>query len=341
MPGAFKLFKIFGITVYLHWSWFLIFLYEVQLRSGEYQNATWNAVEVISLFAIVLMHEFGHALACRSVGGKAERIVLWPFGGIAFVQPPWRPGAMLWSIVAGPLVNVLLIPVTIGLYAAEVHALPLSWIMSDPARFLPRLNFFLFETPITSDFMMYLRALVFINLALLIFNILPIYPLDGGKIVWSILWFFLGDATALRVAAIFGLVGSISLIGFLLLQSGGSGFNNIYLIMLGAFLVMQAWRGVQQSRKLAASAKMPRHPECLCPACRRPAPAGDFWQCGHCQSRFDMFANRGRCPSCGADYQNLQVRCPDCGNPSRVSDWFTAATVNPLNSGTTKSSTAL
>ena len=58
-----------------------------------------------------MMHEFGHALACRQVGGQANRIVLWPLGGIAFVSPPPRAGAMLWSIAAGPLVNLLLAPI--------------------------------------------------------------------------------------------------------------------------------------------------------------------------------------------------------------------------------------
>ena len=64
----------------------------------------------------MLLHEFGHALACRQVGGVANRIVLWPLGGIAYVNPPPRPGAVLWSIAAGPLVNVALVPITLGLY---------------------------------------------------------------------------------------------------------------------------------------------------------------------------------------------------------------------------------
>ena len=68
-------------------------------------------LEYLALFLIVLMHEFGHALACRQVGGTANRIVLWPLGGVAYVNPPQRPGATLWSIVAGPLVNVVFLPI--------------------------------------------------------------------------------------------------------------------------------------------------------------------------------------------------------------------------------------
>ena len=67
-------------------------------------------LECLALFLIVLMHEFGHQLACRQVGGQTHDIMLWPLGGVAYVSPPQRPGAQLWSIAAGPLVNVALFP---------------------------------------------------------------------------------------------------------------------------------------------------------------------------------------------------------------------------------------
>src|ERR1051326_3682118 len=111
MAGTIRLFNFSGIQVYLHFSWFLIAAYEFTQRKGVYASPVWAAAEIIALFAIVLFHEFGHALACRQTGGVANQIVLWPLGGIAFVSPPRRPGAMLWSIAAGPLVNVILLPV--------------------------------------------------------------------------------------------------------------------------------------------------------------------------------------------------------------------------------------
>src|SRR5580658_9135765 len=104
--GSIRLFRFAGIDVFLHWSWFLIAAYEIQLRKGLYSSITWNVLEYLALFLIVALHEFGHSLACRQVGGTANRIVLWPLGGVAYVAPPQRPGAMLWSIAAGPLVNV-------------------------------------------------------------------------------------------------------------------------------------------------------------------------------------------------------------------------------------------
>src|SRR5579863_7593404 len=123
--GSIRLFRFSGIDVFLHWSWFLVAAYEIQTRRGSYSSITWNVLEYLALFVIVLLHEFGHALACRQVGGRANEIVLWPLGGIAYVFPPPRPGALLWSIAAGPLVNLFLVPVTIGAFVfARFQGLP-------------------------------------------------------------------------------------------------------------------------------------------------------------------------------------------------------------------------
>src|SRR3954469_24875179 len=109
--GTIRLFRAAEVDVFLHWSWFAVAAFEINARANSYSSFTWNVLEYLGLFLIVLMHEYGHALACRQVGGTANRIVLWPMGGVAFVDPPPRPGANLWSIAAGPLVNVALVPV--------------------------------------------------------------------------------------------------------------------------------------------------------------------------------------------------------------------------------------
>src|ERR1700758_4233248 len=160
--GSFRLFRFSGIDVFLHWSWFLVAVYEIQSRAGRYSSITWNILEYLALFLIVLLHEFGHALACRQVGGRANRIVLWPLGGVAYVDPPPRPGATLWSIAAGPLVNVVLIP----LLAVAISACRSAGGAST-----------------APDLFRFLRSIAWINGGLLIFNILPIYPLDGGQIL--------------------------------------------------------------------------------------------------------------------------------------------------------------
>src|SRR6266853_2022633 len=110
-PGALRLFRVGGVDLFLHWSWFLVAAFEIQGRTKRYSSLTWNVLEYLALFLIVTLHEFGHALACRQVGGQANQIVLWPLGGVAYVAPPQRAGATLWSIVAGPLVNVVLAPI--------------------------------------------------------------------------------------------------------------------------------------------------------------------------------------------------------------------------------------
>src|SRR3984893_7291439 len=109
--NAIRLFRFSGIDVSLHWSGFLVAAYEIGDRQTAYSSITWNVAEYLALFLIVMLHEFGHALACRQVGGGANQIVLWPLGGVAYVNPPQRPGAYLWSIAAGPLVNVALLPI--------------------------------------------------------------------------------------------------------------------------------------------------------------------------------------------------------------------------------------
>ena len=145
----------------MHWSWFLIAVYEVQVWRSLFSSPLWAALLYVGLFVLVTMHEFGHALACRQVGGQANRIVLWPLGGIAFVSPPPRAGAMLWSIAAGPMVNLLLVPI---LSYAQHAAGRAGWVNTNVDAYLV------------------LLWLWRINLGLLLFNLLPIYPLDGGQI---------------------------------------------------------------------------------------------------------------------------------------------------------------
>ena len=72
--GSVHLFRFAGVNVFLHWSWFLVALFEMNNRRSQYSSVSWNVLEYLSLFLIVLLHEFGHALACRQVGGKADQL---------------------------------------------------------------------------------------------------------------------------------------------------------------------------------------------------------------------------------------------------------------------------
>jgi len=133
--GSIHLFRITGIDLYLNWSWFVVAAFQIESRigRGRYTALSWYVLEYLSLFVIVLMHEFGHALACRQVGGTANQIMLWPLGGVAYVSPPQRPGATLWSIAAGPLVNVTLLPL---LYAAGIMARSFRHTMPNASMFI-------------------------------------------------------------------------------------------------------------------------------------------------------------------------------------------------------------
>ena len=246
MGGTIRLFKFSGITVYLHFSWFLIAAYEFSRRIAVYTSPVWAAFEYIALFAIVLLHEFGHALACRQTGGIANRIVLWPLGGIAFVNPPRRPGAMLWSIAAGPLVNVILLPIL-------SIALTLSRVGPDEP----------------TDFALFIYHVWWINLGLLIFNILPVYPLDGGQILRSLLWFPLGEIRSLQIASVIGLIGSIALAGLMLLL----GTSIFWTAIMSMFLISRAVSGWQYAKALIQEEEANRQAQLVptIPGSERPA----------------------------------------------------------------------
>jgi Zn-dependent protease len=304
MSGSIRLFRILGITVFLHWSWFLIALYEIQSRSSRYSSITWNVLEYLSLFLIVLLHEFGHSLACRQVGGQADQIVLWPLGGVAFVSPPQRPGATLWSIAAGPLVNVALIPV-LGIIVFMGSGS--SWVASNPNVY----NFFFY--------------LLIINVFLLAFNILPIYPLDGGQILRSLLWFKFGQIKSLKIAAIIGFFGVGGMILFALWR------QSIWIGILAVFVLLNCWSALTHARSMSNLVKAPRRERYACPKCRTAPPQGAFWTCSNCNNPFDPFGTEASCPHCRTFF--AITTCPECGEAAPIDSWSKPAPEGAQTSG--------
>lgn len=312
--GAFRLFRVAGITVYLHWMWFLLAFFQItRERLGRFEYSPearfwWRAAEYLTLFAIVLLHEFGHALACRSVGGTVDRIVLWPLGGVAFVNPPPRPGAVLWSIAAGPLVNVVLVPVTFGLM---------------------RLGGALGGAESLQNLQHYFDMIWIINIWLLIFNLLPIYPLDGGQILQALLWFVIGRGASLMVVSVLGLVGGVGLglvffaVG-LLSEGPRDPLSFSVLGIMIVFVVLQSLAGFRSARILLDFANASRRRDLACPSCGAPPPQGHYWICNRCRDRFDMFAAPTLCPSCGQMF--AEAMCPECHRSTPVAEWFPAVT---------------
>ena len=155
------------------------------------------------------------------------------------------------------------------------------------------------------------------NWALLIFNMLPIYPLDGGQILHSLLWFVLGRARSLMVTTIIGFIGVAALIGLAILG------REVWFGIICVFILLNCWSGLMQARVLARVAKLPRHEGFTCPSCRQAPIIGPLWRCDKCQQQFDTFATRAVCPHCGAQFP--VTRCPECGSAHSLSEWVAAA----------------
>ena len=298
------LFRFSGIDVFLHWSWFLVAVLEIQRRSTGYTSITWNILEYVALFVIVTLHEFGHALACRQVGGRANRIVLWPLGGVAYVDPPPRPGATLWSIAAGPLVNIALLPILAPLY---------FWFPPAAASAMP-------------DLFRLVRAILLIDVGLFVFNMLPIFPLDGGQILRSLLWFPLGRGRSLQVATILGFLSVAGLAVFLWSNPHVLPIDPIWLGAIAVFMLLNCWGGLRHAQALLKLSKLPRRTGFSCPTCKTAPPAGAYWKCGNCGQPFDTFQTGAVCPNCRTQFPATQ--CLDCGRQHALRAWASAAPIS-------------
>ena len=170
------------------------------------------------------------------------------------------------------------------------------------------------------DIYQLMGAIFYIDLGLLIFNILPIYPLDGGQILRSLLWFLMGRGRSLMVATIIGFIGVAAFIVSRSIQDPSG------LSAIAVFMLMNCWSGLKHAQALLKVAKLPRRHGFACPSCKMSPPIGQYWRCSKCQQPFDTFATQGVCPSCAARYET--TKCIDCGASNPISQW-TAYTLTP------------
>jgi Zn-dependent protease len=236
--GSLPLMRVLGIRVGVHASWFLVLflvifvLWDSLSRTLEASNTTVYVVAVLSaaaFFASILLHELGHALAARREGIDVAGIDLFLFGGaMRMSREPDSPGAELRVALAGPAVTLVLCVLAGGIAMAIVGADAFTSVavLSSDAHAAPA------EVVVSLVFSM--------NLLLLAFNLVPAFPLDGGRIARAAAWKVTGDRVrATRFSARIGIVfGWVLMVGgaLLLLTGAGDLIDGIWLAALGWML---------------------------------------------------------------------------------------------------------
>ena len=218
MGRSFLLARIAGIKILLHWTFLLLlgFIVFSEIRQGGDTTAVLATVGfVVALFGCVVLHELGHSLMARRYGIKTHHITLLPIGGVASLERiPENPWQELWVALAGPAVNVV---IALALYPFITSFAPFSG--SGIGSFATSQGF--------------LHSLFRVNVALVVFNAFPAFPMDGGRVLRVLLAMRLGRVRATAVAA--GL-GKLIAVGFVFFGL----FNSPFLVLIGIFVFFGA-----------------------------------------------------------------------------------------------------
>jgi len=189
-----------GIRIRVHAS--LIYLVAInlalcQLKGGMgWRNAL---VSGIILFGTVLLHELGHCLAARAVGGTADDILLWPLGGLTTSQTAHRPLPRFIAVAGGPAVNVAICAVTLTALVALHNRFSFLHAPLNPVWYAGTVT----------GMSYYLGWVFLVSYILLMFNLLPIFPLDGGQMLQTMLWPRLGYVSSMNIACVTGMIGAV------------------------------------------------------------------------------------------------------------------------------------
>jgi len=261
MGRSFPIAKVKGIEIRVHLTFALVLAWAALdwgVRQGLGLNGALYGIGFISLlFLCVTLHELGHSLVARRYGAKVRNITLLPIGGVAHLEGEMaHPKQELWMAVAGPAVNVAL-AVAIGAVGLPV----LGWrALGGLGLLWDRLNAIGAERLLVDLFVA--------NVGLAIFNLLPAFPMDGGRVLRAVLASRMGELDATRVAKRVG-QGLAVVLGLAGLFTGG--WN---LVLIGVFIFAgaeQEWRGTQLKaamRQVPAAAALahgdltlsPQHP---------------------------------------------------------------------------------
>lgn len=200
MRGTFQIAKLFGIPVLIHWSFALLIAWVIVsgYSSGlDVIGIVWLTLLMFSIFFCVVLHEYGHALTARRYGVGTKDIVLLPIGGVARLDKlPEKPVQELLVAAAGPLVNIA-IAILLSPY--------FFWISMDSVQ----KEMVEGEGIVSTTFVPYLISL---NIMLALFNLLPAFPMDGGRILRSLLAIRLGREKATKIAAIVGQIFAVAFV---------------------------------------------------------------------------------------------------------------------------------
>jgi Zn-dependent protease len=215
MFRSWKIGTLFGIGIYVHATFLLLplFVFFANLVGGQLGVALYALTMIPAVFGCVVLHELGHALTARHYGIETRDITLYPIGGVARLERlPQRPWEEFWIALAGPAVNVVIaLGLGLGLFPAALQ---------NPTAFIQSIA----EGNI-------LAYLFFANVLLVAFNMLPAYPMDGGRVLRALLATQLGHLEATTIAVKVGFIMAI------LFVFPGMLLNPMFPIM-GIFIIL-------------------------------------------------------------------------------------------------------
>ena len=239
MKQQIKLGKIFGIEIGLHYSWLIIALLITFTLVGYFhesypawsEGVIWAFATLTSLFffTAIVVHELSHALVARSRGLPVRNITLFALGGVAQIErEPADAKTEFWMAMVGPITSFVIGFLCLGVNYA------LGW---KPMTLPP--------TPLSAMLMW----LGYINIGLAIFNLIPGFPLDGGRVLRSVIWWINGDAR--RATQLAAGVGQVVAVGFIFLGIvrffNGAGIAGLWMSFIGWFLLNAATSSTAQA----------------------------------------------------------------------------------------------